>query len=70
MCRDNEDALAEQDKQPVDTKVSVRLFDSPPMNFTVPGDIAWSDPRFPEVVVQTALGNYKESSVYVSRKLQ
>uniref|UniRef100_A0A3Q4BJZ2 Clusterin n=1 Tax=Mola mola TaxID=94237 RepID=A0A3Q4BJZ2_MOLML len=70
MCRDNEDALAEQDKQPVDTKVSVRLFDSPPMNFTVPGDIAWSDPKFPEVVVQTALGNYKESSVYVSRKLQ
>ncbi|XP_075893644.1 clusterin [Nelusetta ayraudi] len=46
-----------------DTSVSVKLFDFPPMNITVPGDIRWSDPKFSEVVAQNALDRYKESSV-------
>lgn len=43
--------------------VSVKLFDSPPMTITVPGDIPWTDPKFSEVVAQNALDRYKESSV-------
>ncbi|XP_029965922.1 clusterin [Salarias fasciatus] len=58
VCKDSEE-------NPVDTKVSVRLFDSPPMNLTVPGDIPWTDPKFSEVVAQEALDRYKETSVVV-----
>lgn len=46
-----------------DTSVSVKLFDSPAMNITMPGDIPWTDPKFPEVVAQNALDRYKETSV-------
>lgn len=46
-----------------DTSVSVKLFDSPAMNITVPGDIPWTDPKFTEVVAQNALDRYKETSV-------
>lgn len=52
-------------KQPGDTEVSVQLFDSPPMNVSVPGDIPWNDPKFSEVVAQEALDRYKESSIMV-----
>lgn len=55
-------------KQPGETNVSVQLFDSPPMNFTVSGDIPWTDPKFSEVVAQAALDQYKESSVWVSSR--
>ncbi|XP_026197993.1 clusterin [Anabas testudineus] len=57
MCKDTDD------KQPEETNVSVQLFDAPPMNFTVPGDIPWNDPKFSEVVAQEALDRYKETSV-------
>ncbi|XP_061562880.1 clusterin isoform X2 [Cololabis saira] len=55
----------DDEKEPADTKVSVQLFDSPAMNFTVPGDIPWSDPKFSEVVAQEALDRYKETTVVV-----
>ncbi|XP_034018565.1 clusterin [Thalassophryne amazonica] len=48
-----------------DTKVSVQLFDNPPMTFSVPGDIPWTDPKFSEVVAQEALDRYKDNSVMV-----
>ena len=48
---------------PGDTNVSVKIFDSPPMTITVPGDIPWSDPKFSEVVAQEARDRYKESSM-------
>ncbi|XP_072218255.1 clusterin [Leuresthes tenuis] len=61
MCKEK----AEEETQPSETKVSVQLFDSPAMNFTVPGDIPWTDPKFSEVVAQEALDRYKETSVVV-----
>ncbi|XP_071324116.1 clusterin [Trachinotus anak] len=64
ICKDNEEKSGEE-KQPGQTNVSVQLFDSPPMNFSVPGDIPWTDPKFPEVVAQEALERYKETSVVV-----
>ncbi|KAM8832115.1 clusterin [Spinachia spinachia] len=51
--------------QPGGTYVSVQLFDSPPLRFSVPSDIPWNDPKFSEVVAQEALDRYKESSVLV-----
>uniref|UniRef100_A0A4W6FSV7 Clusterin n=1 Tax=Lates calcarifer TaxID=8187 RepID=A0A4W6FSV7_LATCA len=54
-----------EEQQPGETAVSVQLFDSPPMNFSVPGDIPWTDPKFSEVVAQEALDRYKETSVVV-----
>ncbi|XP_041831730.1 clusterin [Melanotaenia boesemani] len=64
MCRDNEEKEGVE-KEPTETNVSVQLFDSQPMNFTVPGDIPWTDPKFSEVVAQEALDRYKETSVVV-----
>lgn len=63
ICRDTEEDQAGEEKQPGETNVSVQLFDSPPMNFSVPGDIPWSDPKFSEVVAQAALDRYKGNSV-------
>ncbi|XP_018538051.1 LOW QUALITY PROTEIN: clusterin [Lates calcarifer] len=62
ICRDTEEKSGEE-QQPGETAVSVQLFDSPPMNFSVPGDIPWTDPKFSEVVAQEALDRYKETSV-------
>ncbi len=62
ICNDKEEKPGEE-KQPGETNVSVQLFDSPPMNISVPGDIPWTDPKFSEVVAQKALDHYKESSV-------
>lgn len=64
ICRDNEEKPG-GDTKPEETKVSVQLFDSPPMNLSVPGDIPWTDPKFSEVVAQEALDRYKETSVVV-----
>ncbi|XP_033860465.2 clusterin-like isoform X1 [Acipenser ruthenus] len=50
---------------PGDTNVSVQLFDSPPMTFTVPGDIPWDDPKFSEVVAEEALERYKQNIIVV-----
>lgn len=61
VSRDTE----EKSGDPAETNVSVQLFDSPSMNFTVPGDIPWTDPKFSEVVAQRALDQYKETSVMV-----
>ncbi|XP_044025239.1 clusterin [Siniperca chuatsi] len=65
ICRDTEEKPGEEKKQPGETNVSVQLFDSPPMNISVPGDIPWTDPKFSEVVAQEALDRYKESSIVV-----
>lgn len=62
-CKEPEQDAASGDKQPGETSVSVQLFDSLPMNVTVPGDIPWSDPKFSEVVAQNALDRFKESSM-------
>lgn len=61
--KDTEEKTAGEEEQPEDTKVSVQLFDSPSMNFSVPGNIPWTDPKFSEVVAQEALDRYKETSV-------
>ena len=63
VSNDTDDKTVVEKKQPGDTNVSVKLFDSPPMTFSVPGDIPWTDPKFSEVVAQEALDRYKESSV-------
>ncbi|XP_074471889.1 clusterin [Sebastes fasciatus] len=55
----------EEKKHPGETNVSVKLFDSPPMNISIPGDIPWTDPKFSEVLAQEALDRYKETSVVV-----
>ncbi|XP_061559711.1 clusterin [Phycodurus eques] len=51
------------DAEHPDTKVSVKLFKSPPMNLNVPGDIPWNHPKFPEVVAQEALDRYKDITI-------
>ena len=66
ICKDTEEKPAGEEKQPEETAVSVQLFDSPPMNVSVPSDIPWTDPKFSEVVAQKALDRYKETSVWVS----
>lgn len=53
----------DEKNHPGETNVSVQLFDSPPLKFSVPGEIPWNDPKFSEVVAQEALDRYKESSV-------
>ncbi|XP_049446026.1 clusterin [Epinephelus fuscoguttatus] len=63
-CKDAEEKPGEE-KKPGETNVSVQLFDGPAMNFTVSGDIPWTDPKFSEVVAQEALDRYKETSVVV-----
>ncbi|XP_049913567.1 clusterin [Epinephelus moara] len=63
-CKDTEEKSGEE-KKPGETNVSVQLFDGPAMNFTVSGDIPWTDPKFSEVVAQEALDRYKETSVVV-----
>ncbi|XP_040016161.1 clusterin [Gasterosteus aculeatus] len=55
----------DEKNHPGETNVSVQLFDSPPLKFSVPGEIPWNDPKFSEVVAQEALDRYKESSVLV-----
>ncbi|XP_077443866.1 clusterin [Stigmatopora argus] len=52
-----------KDAEHPDTKVSVKIFESPPMKLNVPGDIPWNDPKFPEVVAQEALDRYKDITV-------
>lgn len=63
ICRDPDNNSTRTTVQPEDTKVTVKLFNSEPMNFTVSGDIPWSDPKFSEVVAQTALDRFRENSV-------
>ncbi|XP_030261896.1 clusterin isoform X2 [Sparus aurata] len=63
LCKDTEEKPAGEEKQHEETAVSVQVFDSPPMNVSVPGDIPWTDPKFSEVVAQKALDRYKETSV-------
>lgn len=63
ICKDMEGKPDEEKKEPEETSVSVQLFDSPPMNISVPGDIPWTDPKFSEVVAQEALDRYKETTM-------
>lgn len=65
ICKDMEGKPDEEKKEPEETSVSVQLFDSPPMNISVPGDIPWTDPKFSEVVAQEALDRYKETTIVV-----
>lgn len=51
------------ENQPGDTDVSVQLFSSAPMNFSVPANIPWTDPKFSEAVAKEALDRYKETTV-------
>uniref|UniRef100_A0A8C7G8K4 Clusterin n=1 Tax=Oncorhynchus kisutch TaxID=8019 RepID=A0A8C7G8K4_ONCKI len=60
MSKDTEDP-----EKPGDTNVSVQLFNTPAMTFSVPGDITWNDPKFSEVVAQEALDRYKQRTVVV-----
>uniref|UniRef100_A0A8C7QPY5 Clusterin n=1 Tax=Oncorhynchus mykiss TaxID=8022 RepID=A0A8C7QPY5_ONCMY len=60
MSKDTEDP-----EKPGDTNVSVQLFNTPAMTFSVPGDITWNDPKFSEVVAQEALDRYKQTTVVV-----
>ncbi|KAM4902885.1 clusterin [Sylvia borin] len=53
----------EDPSAPPDTQVTVQLFDSEPLELTVPGDIPWDDPKFMEVVAQQALQRFKENAV-------
>ncbi|XP_008311637.1 clusterin [Cynoglossus semilaevis] len=65
-CNDNEKTSDEEKQEsPAETDVSVKLFDSPTLNISVPGDIPWTDPKFSEVVAQEALDRYKENAVIV-----
>lgn len=63
ICRDPDNSPTRAPGQPDDTRVTAKLFDSAPMNLTVPGDIPWSDPKFSEVVAQAALDRYMENAV-------
>eukprot|EP00062_Callorhinchus_milii_P008419 gi/632951090/ref/XP_007891102.1/ PREDICTED: clusterin [Callorhinchus milii] len=42
------------------SSIVLRIFDSPPLSFTVPGDINWDDPKFSEIVAQRALDHYND----------
>ncbi|KAM6462975.1 clusterin isoform 4-T4 [Liasis olivaceus] len=46
-----------------DTHVTVQLFDSDPISLTVPGDVAWDDERFMDLVAREALRDYKGNEV-------
>ncbi|NXM53627.1 CLUS protein, partial [Illadopsis cleaveri] len=50
----------EDPSAPPDTQVTVQLFDSEPLELTVPGDIPWDDPKFMEIVAEQALQHFKE----------
>ncbi|CAL8317567.1 unnamed protein product [Merluccius merluccius] len=63
ISNEKQEKAGEGEKNPSQTKVSVHLFEGPPMTLTVPEDIPWSDPKFPEVVAQKALDRYKEGAV-------
>lgn len=63
ICRDPDSDSTRATVEPEDTRVTVKLFSSTPMNVTVSGDIPWSDPKFSEVVAQAALDRYRENAV-------
>ncbi|XP_043918618.1 clusterin [Protopterus annectens] len=60
---------SEDPSKPADTNVTVQIFDSPAMTFTVPGEISWDDPKFMEIVTQEALERYKQLSEPPSVKI-
>uniref|UniRef100_A0A8C0VHW4 Clusterin n=2 Tax=Cyanistes caeruleus TaxID=156563 RepID=A0A8C0VHW4_CYACU len=53
----------EDPSAPPDTQVTVQLFDSEPLELSVPGEIPWDDPRFMETVAEQALQRFKENAV-------
>ncbi|XP_062344347.1 clusterin, partial [Cinclus cinclus] len=53
----------EDPSAPVDTQVTVQLFDSEPLELTVPGDIPWNDPKFMDIVADQALQHFKENAI-------
>ncbi|XP_069743146.1 clusterin [Narcine bancroftii] len=42
------------------TTVTVQIFDSPPLTFTVPGEFNWDDPELSEMLAQKALELFNE----------
>ncbi|XP_072107749.1 clusterin isoform X1 [Mobula birostris] len=49
-----------------DTNVTVQIFDSPQLTFTVPGNSDWDDPEFSDVLAQKALDLYNKWKTEVS----
>lgn len=50
----------EQNMTGSETKVVVRIFNSPPLIVSVPGELQLQDPAFIQFVTQEALNSYKE----------
>ncbi|XP_029452092.1 clusterin [Rhinatrema bivittatum] len=50
-------------KEPSDATVTVQLFDTDPITFTIPGDIPLDDPKFTEMVAEEALKHYKKGVI-------
>lgn len=48
-----------------ETNITVQIFDSPPLTFTVPGDSDWSDPEFSDMLAQKALDLYNKRKIEV-----
>ncbi|XP_051880589.1 clusterin [Pristis pectinata] len=46
-----------------DINVTVQIFDSPPLTFTVPGKFDWDDPELSEMLAQKALDLYNERKI-------
>uniref|UniRef100_U3JI22 Clusterin n=1 Tax=Ficedula albicollis TaxID=59894 RepID=U3JI22_FICAL len=54
---------AQEPSAPPDTQVTVQLFDSEPLELTVPGDVPWDHPKFMDIVAEQALQRFKENAV-------
>ncbi|KAM9719051.1 clusterin-like protein 1 [Menidia menidia] len=54
------ETLDEQNMSVSETKVEVNILNSPPLIFSVPGELEVRDPSFIQYVAQEALGKYKE----------
>ncbi|XP_072263355.1 clusterin isoform X1 [Pyxicephalus adspersus] len=56
-------AYSSSGESPSDTTVTVKLFDSEPFTFTVPGHITMEDSKFSELVAEEALKRFKKEVV-------
>ncbi|NP_001080775.1 clusterin isoform X1 [Xenopus laevis] len=54
---------SKEGESPSDTKVTVNVFDSDPITFTLPGYISMDDPMFGELVAEEALKKFKTEVV-------
>ncbi|KAM4695570.1 clusterin [Discoglossus pictus] len=51
------------DEVPSNTTVTVKVFDSEPITFTVPGNIEFEDPKFGELVAEEALKRFQKEII-------